>query len=87
MQDHWCGNSSLCLAFPDLFGIAQDKDVIVAWVWDCSRVGGFWNIQFLRAFSNWEVDSEVCLFNSTQNFVVSIEGMRLDGREWRRRNF
>lgn len=66
------------MAFPDLFHMARDKDISVARVWVPSGAGRSWNMQFLRAFIL-GMDSVVLLLNLIQNFVVSLEGIRLDG--------
>lgn len=80
-QDHWCGNSSLRLAFPAIFEIARDKNATMVGIWDLLRAGGSWNIQFLRSFIDWEVDSVVSLINFIQNFVVLAEE---DKVRWKR---
>lgn len=80
-QDHWCGNSSLRLAFPAILYIARDKNATMVGIWDLLRAGGSWNIQFLRSFIDWEVDSVVSLLNFIQNFVVLAEE---DKVRWKR---
>lgn len=49
--------------------------------WELWGAGCYWNIQLLRSFDDWEVDSVVCLLNSIQNLVVFAEG---DKVRWKR---
>ena len=67
----WCGNSSLCEAFPSLFDLAVSKD---AWVADCrDSMGeeGGWTPCFLRPFNDWEVEE-------VERFLSTIQGKRLN---------
>ena len=52
MDSHWCGPSALSISFPSLFGIAANKYVTVADVWDSTVGLGSWNPSFVRVFND-----------------------------------
>ena len=55
-KDPWCGETTLCNAFPTLFNLVVHKDARLADVWDSSREDGGWSPVFLRHFNDWEVE-------------------------------
>ena len=55
-KDPWCGEITLCNAFPTMFNLVVHKDARVADVWDSSREDGGWSLVFLRHFNDWEVE-------------------------------
>ncbi|RVW72705.1 hypothetical protein CK203_056739 [Vitis vinifera] len=60
-KDIWCGNISLCEAFPSLYDLVVSKDAWVADCWDSTGEEGGWNPCFLRPFNDWEME-ECSLF-------------------------
>ena len=39
-RDKWCRDSPLCMSFPSLFALADDKEAWVADIWDPLAGGG-----------------------------------------------
>ena len=70
-EDSWCGEGTLCVAFPALFAIADSKGALVADVWDTLRAEGAWNLSFVRSFNDWELDI-------VQHFICLINNMKVD---------
>ena len=70
-KDIWCGNISLCEAFPFLYDLAVSKDAWVADCWDSMGEEGGWTPRFLRPFNDWEVEE-------VERFLSSIQGKRLN---------
>ena len=66
-KDHWCGSTTLSISFPSLFGIAANKNEIVAEVWDRSIGCRHRNLNLVRSVNDWEVDSVVRLLGSLQS--------------------
>ena len=55
--DVWCSDSALSQCFPHLFGMAVQKISTVEEMWDQSSGQGNWNLNFLRDFNDWELDT------------------------------
>jgi hypothetical protein len=55
-DDVWCGELALKVAFPVLYGVACDKNACVAAHLDFSSGSLQWDVSFLRAAHDWEVD-------------------------------
>jgi hypothetical protein len=53
----WYGETSLKVAFPILYNIADVKDTIVATNMDLSSGTLQWNISFIRLINDWKVDT------------------------------
>ena len=62
-SDLWCGERPLRFAFPLLFTIARDKDAMVADYWEGNSGSGVWNVQFVRAANDWELEVFSSFFN------------------------
>jgi hypothetical protein len=56
-DDVWCGETSLKVAFPILYNIANVKDATMATNMDLSSGTFQWNIRFIRLIHDWEVDT------------------------------
>ena len=54
--DVWCSDSALSHCFPHLFGMAA-QNLTVEEMWDQSSGQGNWNLNFLRDFNDWELDT------------------------------
>jgi hypothetical protein len=59
----WCGGQTIKLAFPELFSIARFRDAFVAYHLQVSSDSYQWNINFIRAAQDWEVDLCTAFFN------------------------
>ncbi|RVX05286.1 hypothetical protein CK203_020231 [Vitis vinifera] len=72
-RDRWCGDSPLCVSFPSLFALTDDKEAWVVDIWDplAKGVGG-WNPCFARAFNDWEVEE-------AESFLERLYGKRVQG--------
>ncbi|RVX12073.1 Protein detoxification 45, chloroplastic [Vitis vinifera] len=70
-KDIWCGNISLCEAFPSLYDLAVSKDAWVADCWDSTGEEGGWTPRFLRPFNDWEMEE-------VERFLSTIQGKRLN---------
>ena len=55
-KDKWCGSMALCDAFPNLFVVVAQKDVVIKKMWSPDEGGGCWNPHFLRPFNDWELE-------------------------------
>jgi len=67
-HDAWCGDQPLKEAFPKLFGIARSKE---AWVVDNMLFSNGviqWNVSFVKAVQDWEVDLEFAFFGVLYSF-------------------
>lgn len=68
-QDRCCGSRSLKEVYPELYLSIFDKDALVGLVLisDLDVRGRSWNLQFLRGFHDWELES----VNSVLDFIYS----------------
>lgn len=71
-KDVWCGSTSLMEEFPQLYGLAVNKE---AWVGDYIEdgEGGFhWNITFCRKLNDWEVENALIFFHTLYKYKISL---------------
>jgi hypothetical protein len=67
-HDNWCGNQPLKETFPKLFWIACNKE---AWVKDHMQLSNGsiqWNVPFIRAVQDWEVEVVTSFFGKLYTF-------------------
>ena len=57
--DTWCGRTPLEDVFPELFGIANNKESSVAKLLSSLGNGFNWNVNFVRRVQDWELESVV----------------------------
>jgi hypothetical protein len=78
-HDVWCGEMTLKEAFPILYGIAHDKDALVTA--HLVSKGGFlqWDVSFIRAAHDWEVEVLASFFTLLYSIRVRSEG---DDKLW-----
>ena len=57
---------ALCVSFPSLYALADNKEALVAELWDSSREEGGWSPRFIRSFNDWELDEILRLLNTIQ---------------------
>ena len=71
-RDRWCGDSPLCVSFPSLIALIDDKAGWVVDIWDPLAKGGWWgwNPCFSRAFNDWEVQE-------AETFLEWLHGKRV----------
>ena len=65
-KDAWCGVEALCVSFPSLYALVDNKEVLVAELWDSSKEEGGWTPCFIRSFNDWELDEILSLLNTIQ---------------------
>jgi hypothetical protein len=66
----WCGEKTFKKVFPYLFSIACVKDALVAVHLEFSSGSPQWNVSFIRAVHEWEVDVFASLFNLLYSYRV-----------------
>ena len=71
-QDIWCGDTLLILSYPELFVVSRSKETCVADLRRFSNGVLFWDLNFVRAIQDWELES-------LSNFLDSIYGVSLKG--------
>ena len=69
-KDIWCGEEALCDSFPSLYALSDNKEALVADMWDSSREEGGWIPRFIRSFNDWELDEILSLLNTVQGKQV-----------------
>ena len=56
-QDQWCGQTSLSVCYPELFRLSCNKDASVADFMHFTNVVLHWDLHFVRAIQDWELQS------------------------------
>lgn len=56
LEDSWCRENLLNVAFPNLYNLPVRKVVMVVDMWDKSTRDGAWKLSFCRSLNNWELD-------------------------------
>jgi hypothetical protein len=74
-----CGAQTIKTSFLDLLSITRFKDVVVVDHLELSGAFHQWNINFLRAAHDWEMDHLISLFNLLYSVRVRWGG---DDRLW-----
>lgn len=74
------GDQTLGKTFLDLHGIAHFKEAVVAGHLELSSTSHKWNINFLRATHDWEVDPFTSFFTSL--FFVGARGFGENNLCW-----
>jgi len=78
-HDVWCGEMILKKAFPVLYGIARDKDALVAAHLVLESGSLQWDVNFMRAAHEWEVEVLASFFTLLYSIRVRSEG---DDKLW-----
>ena len=56
-QDHWCGETSLVVSYPELFRVCRDKEVSVAKLMKLDNEVLFWDVSFFRGVHARELEA------------------------------
>jgi hypothetical protein len=78
-HDVWCGEMTLKEAFLVLYGIARDKDALVVAHMGSESGSLQWDVGFIRAAHDWEVDVLASFFTLLYSIRVRSVG---DGKLW-----
>ena len=62
----WCREEALCDFFPSLYALTDNKEALMADLWDSSREEGGWIPCFIKSFNDWELDEILSLLNTIQ---------------------
>ena len=71
--DHWCGLAALSQSFPQLYALAVQRNARVDEVWDPNFGQGGWNLSFIRAFNDWELDLVGDLLTVLRGYILTLE--------------
>ena len=71
--DHWCGLAALSQSFPQLYALAVQRNARVDEVWDPNFGQGGWNLSFIRAFNDWELDLVGDLLTVLRGYRLTLE--------------
>ena len=65
LYDKWCGDRPLKDEFPLLFECSRDREAFIDSLYTCSSgvETREWQLQFVRNFNDWEVDTVAAFFN------------------------
>lgn len=75
-KDKWLGNSTLQVAFPNLFTIVQDPNAVIA----AYREGVNWDLKFRRDMHDWEINELLDLYARLQQSNVNSQAV--DRLKW-----
>ena len=71
-QDHWCGETSLAISYPDLFRFCRNKEASVAELMKSSNGVLFWDVSFFRGVHTRELEA-------MSGFMETIYGSSIRG--------
>lgn len=69
--DHWMGNAALCVSYPRLFSISNQKDALVGDLSEATVGGGTWNLIWRRKLFVWEESLVENLMGDLEGWVCS----------------
>ena len=81
-SDHWCGSSPLNQSFPTPFEVEINKHETVVELWDQTVGSGSWELNFWRAFNDWELDLVTNMQSTVQKQRVTSELEKSIGKGW-----
>ena len=70
--DNWCGIAELSQSFPQLYALAVHRNATVDEVWDSTFGQGGWNLRFIRAFNDWELDLVGDLLTILRGYMLTL---------------
>ncbi|WJZ98951.1 hypothetical protein VitviT2T_017437 [Vitis vinifera] len=71
--DVWCTDTTLSHCFPHLFGMSVQRSSTIEEMWDQNSGQGDWNLNFLRDFNDWELDTVGDLLHMLRGHKPSLE--------------
>ena len=71
--NNWCGLVVLSQSFPQLYALAVHRNATVDEVWDSNFGQGGWNLRFIRAFNDWELDLVGDLLTVLRGYRLTLE--------------
>jgi hypothetical protein len=74
LDDVWCREMALREAFSELYSIACVKEALVAVNLDLSSGSHKWDVSFIRAAHDWEMDVLASIFNLLYSNRMRREG-------------
>ncbi|RVW92430.1 hypothetical protein CK203_042701 [Vitis vinifera] len=85
--DVWCTDTALSHCFPHLFGMAVQRSSTIEEMWDQNSGQGGWNLNFLRDFNDWELDTVGDLLHMLRGHRPSLEEDSILWRQGRNGQF
>ena len=79
-KDYWCGETSLTVNYPDLFGFCRNKEASVAELMKSTNGVLFWDVSFFRGVHTWELVALSGFMETIYSF--SIRGFGEDKMCW-----
>jgi hypothetical protein len=67
-EEKWCGGSPLREVYPGLYSIASKKVASIVDNSDLVRGSSQWNVSFIRALNDWEVEELASLYSLLYSF-------------------
>jgi hypothetical protein len=80
-RDTWCGDSPFKTIFPDLYGIARDKEAFLAAHLQLRNDSIHWELNFIRAAHDWELESFSTFFDLL--YLAKVLGQGEDKIFWK----
>ena len=80
-RDTWCGDSPFKTVFPDLYGIARDKEAFLAAHLQLRNDSIHWELNFIRAAHDWELESFSTFFDLL--YLAKVLGQGEDKIFWK----
>ena len=80
-QDHWCGETSLEVSYPELFRLCRDKEVRVAELMKLDNGVLFWDVSFFRGVHARELEALAGFMDTI--YGASVKGFGEDKMCWK----
>ena len=75
-KDHWCGETSLAVSYPELFRVFQDKEVSVTDLMKLDNGVLIWDVSFFRGVHTRELEALAGFMDTI--YGVSVKGFGED---------
>ncbi|XP_057962317.1 protease Do-like 10, mitochondrial [Malania oleifera] len=80
-QDHWCGETSLAVSYPDLYRFCRDKEASMAELMKFDNGVLFWDVSFLRGMHLRELEALTGFMDTI--YGASVKGFSEDKMCWK----